>query len=274
VTFLSFARSGAEIRGGLLSRRSVEIDGLPVSLDGWIKDLGQVEEARRTIGSRRIDVLLISIGGNDLGFSGSLTDLVKKDHWLSKLIEGGGGNDKETREKIEREADALIAGRLSKDFDDLSDAIRARLNPRHVVIAEYPTGLFTQRDENGRTVDGDGCEIFSSSTFDLDIVARDGQMVRELGKKLNHLIREKADRFGWTVISGVEREFDGRGYCAAPRYFVHAEESCLRQGDFEGTMHPNAKGHEALRDCIVRAVRPLLTRQTNWLEPVLNVMMR
>ena len=95
---------------------------------------------------RRIDVLLISIGGNDLD-AGTLTDLVRKDSWLLTL---GDGDDQEAREKVRTRGLEKLNGNISTDFEELHRVIQARLNPRHLLIAEYPTGLFTDIDTNGR----------------------------------------------------------------------------------------------------------------------------
>ena len=65
VTFLSFASSGAEIETGLFQPQRD------------FQDVGQIEEARRTVAGRRIDALLLSIGGNDVGFGPGLKALVK-----------------------------------------------------------------------------------------------------------------------------------------------------------------------------------------------------
>lgn len=65
-----------------------------------------------------------------------------------------------------------------------------------------------------------------------------------MGQILNDLIRRKAREFGWHFVD-VDADFRGRGYCApeAVSYWVKAEQSCDRQGNFDGTMHPNDRGH-------------------------------
>jgi hypothetical protein len=94
----------------------------------------------------------------------------------------------------------------------------------------------------------------------------------QVGKLLNEKIREKADEFGWVLVDGIEKGFDGHGYCAKRSFFVSAQESCLNQGDFEGMLHPNKSGHAVTRDRIAQALREHLFAQ-EWLEPVLQVMM-
>jgi hypothetical protein len=67
-----------------------------------------------------------------------------------------------------------------------------------------------------------------------------------MGEKLNALIKRKAEKFKWHFVP-VDQDFVGKGYCASEdlTYWVKAEKSCQRQGDFEGMCHPNHRGHQA-----------------------------
>ena len=259
VTFLSFARSGAEIRAGLLGVRDH-------GRDEWI-GVGEIEEARRAVGNRQIDALIISIGGNDIGFAGSLTDLVIKDLLAWNPV----GNDSKERAKTRKKVEQKLENELPQALDDLKRAIDKELAPRQVYILEYPTGLFEKTGPDGKVEDGGPCGIFASS-LDMDLDVNDGQAIKALGKKLNALIRDKAQQFGWVFVSGIEAGFAGHGYCDDQTFFVGAEESCRNQGDFEGTMHPNQLGHQVYREQLVQALRLHLFQQA-WLEPVLSTML-
>ncbi len=262
VTFLSFARSGASIPDGLLGPMTV--DGH--SINGWVGDRGEIKEAKDTILNRRIDALLIAIGVNDLGITDTVTDLVRNDVFFL------GGDDAAERKKIADKVDKKLNQETPGRFESLKSAIDSQLRPRQVFITEYPAGLFTKLDENHQVKDGGPCGAFSGPDLDLDV--EDGRTLRRLARGLNALIRVKADKFGWHYVGGIEHAFNGHGYCASQPYFVSAEESCLNQGDFEGMIHPNKKGHEITRDRIAQALKKqVLMPQENWLEPVLNVMM-
>ena len=78
--------------------------------------LGQMEEARRTVGDRPIDTLLISTGGNDIDFSDRLLDLIQDD---PALVGAGGplGDDELNRKQEMREAKKRLQelpGRLDR----------------------------------------------------------------------------------------------------------------------------------------------------------------
>ncbi|CAN5800299.1 hypothetical protein BH18ACT2_BH18ACT2_19920 [soil metagenome] len=289
VTFLSFARSGATIGAGLLGPRTD--DDEPV--DGWVGNIGEIQEVANTVGDRPIDVLHISIGGNDVGFSAALRDLVAGDFPTGVLatpwaLVFQADNDDDARgnvvDKAEEGLDEL-RGLFEPDrsgFPALAAAV-AELRPRQVYINEYPIVLFERMDAAGNPIDGGGCGIFSGP--DLDLSRDDWLEIKKLGTTLNQLIRDVAAANGWILIDGIEEAFAGHGYCATPdprrpggatdrrgSYFVSAEQSCRDQGDFEGTMHPNEHGHEMYAERIVAAVAANAGRRDRWLVPAMHAM--
>lgn len=248
VTFLHFARSGSEISAGLLGPRTK--DGKKI--DGWIGNIGQIAEVKRTVGKQKIDALIISIGVNDVGFSGSLRNLVSGDM--------GWGKDTSNREKEIREIDKKIAG-LKDRYKELNDAIQEELNVSQVYITEYPTGIFDKM-KNGRPVPSMGCEIFES-IFDMDITPRDAEDLKEAAGRLNQAIRNAAETHSWIYVGGIADKFAGHGYCSGKdRLFIMAEESLVIQGDTEGTMHPNGRGHAIIADELGKALRSKLHRES------------
>lgn len=163
-------------------------------------------------------------GGNDVGFGPGLKDLVK-----DFMGQGQDATFAEINTKI---------AQLPQKYLRLAERIEDRLNPRKVYITEYPTAFFDRSDGTP----GGGCGIFDSS-FELDISAEDGRRIRDAGRRLNAAVRQAADRHGWVFVDGIEAGFAGHGYCSDNSFFVFAEDSCRQQGNFEGTMHPNAAGH-------------------------------
>jgi hypothetical protein len=228
VTFLPFGRTGATILEGLV------VAGRG-SDDAYIDNISEIAEVVRTVHGRRIDALLIYIGINDMRISGTLKDLLKGDNALV-----GNGDDTANREAIKTRADAALS-ELPAKFQQLRDAIDARLNVRHVYLCEYPGGLFDDRN----AVVQQGCGVFESD-FDLDLTRRDAELVQALAHELNGRIKDAANEHGWFYVTNIENKFRGRGYCTTVdegRWFVQAEESLGTQGDTEGTVHPNAIGH-------------------------------
>ncbi|MBK8902581.1 MAG: hypothetical protein IPM53_15440 [Anaerolineaceae bacterium] len=239
VTFLNFARSGATVYEGLLG---------PRPKDDWT-DMGQVEEARRTVGDRPIDALLISIGGNDIEFPDRLLDLLRDD--LALVGVGGMLGDDELNRKQEVSEAKKHLDMLPDRLDELAPEVDT-LNAKQVYLMEYPIAHFDTINDEGDIVVSSGCGIFDAP--DMDIDGRDAQVIKDSGEKLNHALRKAAQRHGWIMVGGITDAFAGHGRCSPDPYFISAEESCKIQGDFAGTMHPNRKGHKAYGECIEKAI--------------------
>jgi lysophospholipase L1-like esterase len=240
ITLLHFARSGSDIQAGLFGPRTKG----GKKIDGWIGNIGQIEELRRTVGNKRIDALIVSIGVNDVGFTGSLENLVKKDF--------GWGNDTKNRKEVLRKIDEKIAG-LDANFQKLAQALNA-FDIGQVYISEYPTAIF-DRITNGKVTVSGGCEIFASN-FDMDISPQDAKDLRAAAGRLNQKIKDMAKKHRWVYVSGIADEFAGHGYCMdRESFFVTAELSLATQGDTEGTMHPNGRGHGVIARQVARELR-------------------
>jgi hypothetical protein len=171
----------------------------------------------------------------------------------------------------------------NRGFPALAEAV-AELQPRQVYINEYPVALFERMDPAGHPIDGGGCEIFSGA--DLDLSVDDWRAIKAIGVELNAAIHEAAAIHRWILIDGIVESFSGHGYCATadPRrpgaatnvrgsYFRTATQSCLNQGDFEGTMHPNEHGHQVYAERIAATVTANVARRDRWLVPALQAMM-
>ena len=132
-------------------------------------------------------------------------------------------------------------GPLEMRYDTLRGLVNdldATVGVGEVYITGYPIGLFDARTPAGQ-LGFKSCEIFEGP--DMDLTAADGRMIKEHGHRLNELIARKAREFQWHYVD-VEKEFEGHGYCSNEAFWHKAAESCRHQGDFNGTMHPNAEG--------------------------------
>ncbi len=244
-TFVSVAQSGAEIETGLFNPQRD------------FRNVGQIDEVVELLRDPRnpgrlrrpVDVLMMSIGGNDVGFSGTLSDMTTE-KVLIGMLWSTGATQREIRGRVERALRGLPA-----KYDRLNDVIRAKFDPKAVLIPEYPTALFDGK--NGQPTNG--CGLFDI-TGPQGVSKSDAQMIEELGDRLNTVIREAARRNDWNVAAGVADEFRRHGYCSGQSYFVFAEESCNRQDDLEGTMHPNRTGTAVVAKRLQEELTKILNR--------------
>jgi lysophospholipase L1-like esterase len=233
VTFIDLAGSGARIDSGLLGSRS----------DPAIA--AQLSELERIVQDREIDILLVQIGGNDVGFSRVIRALVEADPLLNPVCyevlfenvwasANDGIWDRDTRITYSPPFDfgcESVAGtsKVIPGFEGLRGALD-RLNRRldripveSVFLVEYP-------DPTGGEADGEVCdEIVGDVTppFGFHEVDEQEQAagVERLLDPLNRSLEEAAESYGWNWVGGVADGFAaGHGYCAPwPDYGYPAE---------------------------------------------------
>lgn len=228
VTFVSVAASSASIDSGLLGPQN---DRLPIA---------QVPRVAELVRERDIDLLLITIGGNDIGFSRLVAGLVDADSWLDPVCYE---NDLENIwasvtdgqwNRVSRlswtisdpfhircrtvidPAGVSLAGLddLDTELDRLADRIERTLDPRRVLVMEYPdpTGFSNgAKDEICDEIVGDAAPLGLH-----EINRAEQQLGRsEVLDPLNAALQAASLRHEWTYVGGVVAAFtDGHGYCA------------------------------------------------------------
>lgn len=237
VTFVSVAASSATVARGLLGPQNASLP------------LAQVPRVAELVGERQIDLLLVTIGGNDIGFSRLIAGLVDADSWLDPICyETDLGNvwasvadgqwNRASRlawrigdpfrircRTVRTDGGATLAGLqgLPAELDRLAEAL-GDLGPRRVLVMEYP-------DPTGYS-DGplpEVCDeiIGDAAPLGLHEIDRSEQLLgrSEVLVPLNAAIRDAARRHGWGLVTGVSAAFTaGHGYCAEwPDYGYPAE---------------------------------------------------
>lgn len=259
-TFLSFASSGATLANLTSVRQHAFQPG------------AQVAEARSAVGSRPIDAVIISAGGNDAGFSKVLRQLPTEGGdtipvppivslllgWRlvpAQLLTFLATHDGEqARARGIAAAHQLIAG-LPAKYAALATEVEEQLAPRHVFVTTYPERLFERQDGTSGA-----CELFDIG--ELDVSAADIRAMDEAGRHLNGTIAGAVRaiaagserRSEWHLVDGVAAAFGRHGYCARDPYVRTAGESCEIQGDLDGAMHPNIAGIRAYAELIYAAL--------------------
>lgn len=261
VTFVSFASTGATISSGLLGKQHGKTKvNTP---DGNLPP--QIEQLRSVVSGRRIDVLVVCIGGNDAGFVGALRDLVEHDsHPFADDV-------------------ADIAGRLrsrfkklARDFELLASAISGiKVKPSHVLLMTYPDPFFGRSND---MLPGDILEDAADSDLEWAGISWNlasaslspGEMraARDIFiHPLNALIREVANKHGWTILE-LEDSLRGHGYsddldANGTRWsWVNTfKDSMQKENCPDGTMHPNLEGHKAMATRFERSFHRILAEE-------------
>jgi len=228
VTFVSVAATGARIGPGLL-------------VAGPGAASGQLEQVAALVGERTIDALLISIGGNDVGFAHVVRWLVDADpqadplcyqtdldNVWSSAADGdwsrGSGvgfsppwglGCRPTRENDRPQLPGLQG--LAGELDALAAALEPGLDPSAVYLMEYPDPTGGPGGGLCREIAGDLTPPFGIHEIDTAEAAAARSLVLE---PLNRTLAEAASRHRWTYVNGVAAAFGaGHGYCGtAPSY--------------------------------------------------------
>jgi len=275
-TFLPLSRSGAKTDEGLIrpnsrkyyNERRLILTGfagtaIPAKIVKEMKtkgsldfrlETGQIDEAKTTVNTRQIDFLVLTIGGNDIKWSSNFSLLIEHDSELGKIpLSWGSKGDKKGRAELEKEINREMS-KLPGKFEALNKKIRETLNPRFILLTEYPGGFFGATGKDGRVSINPECGIFKT-IFDVDVDFADAKLVKELSEKLNEQLKNAAVLHNWIWVDGIAGEFAKHGYCDAETYLVSAEKSFRTQGDWYGMLHPNARGHSLYAKKIADKIR-------------------
>lgn len=239
VTFAGVACSGAEITWGLFLRykgnewvpnppdlsqisqiaeaqcgnTDAPLQDLPEAyhMQGQVKDLvgGLVLKKCQPEKARKIDLLFLSIGGNDIGFSRLLANAVISNE--SSLRELGGWFGQVHGQS---EAAPLIET-LDYRYKALNRAFRYILHmpfeeSDRIILTAYP-GLALLGDGSKTCPDGKaGMDVLSD--FEMsEAKVREGVWVAD---KLERGMRGAAKAYGWSFAESHRQGFIGRGLCA------------------------------------------------------------
>lgn len=159
--------------------------------------------------SRKIDLVFLSVGGNDVGFSRIVANAVLADQSILKKLGGWIGSTIE-----QREASHLLST-LDTRYKSLNRALHNVLhvpwneNDR-VIITAYP-GIALLGDGSETCPDGyAGMEILPDFKLS-ELKVREGVW---LADKLHRSMKASAGSHGWTLADSHRQGFIGRGICA------------------------------------------------------------
>jgi hypothetical protein len=239
VTFIGLACSGSEVTAGLFLRykgnewvpnppalsqisalaeaqcgaRDAPLQDLPEAyhMGGKIPDLqgGLVLRKCDQEHARRIDILMVSIGGNDIGFARLVANAVLADQSNLKKLGGWFGQVHGLTQ-----AEAALAV-LDQRYKSLNRAFHSLLHipwdqADRVILTGYPR-LALLEDGKSQCPDGTaGMDVLPD--FMLSAVkAAEGDKGAE---RLNSVMRRSAGEHGWSFVDKHRAQFLGRGLCA------------------------------------------------------------
>ncbi len=239
VTFVGVSCSGAEVTFGLFLRykgnewvpnppilsqvsavaeaqcgkRETQALDLPEAyhINGKIPELrgGLVLRKCKQDSARKIDLVLLSIGGNDIGFSRLVANAVLSSESILRQLGGWIGEV-----HGQTQASAQLT-RLDARYKSLNRAIHSLLyvpweQSDRIILTGYP----------GLALAGDGSETCKDGRAGMEVVSEfqlSEQKLREgtwVADKLHRAMRDAASAYGWTFAETHRRAFIDRGICS------------------------------------------------------------
>ncbi len=269
VTFVGLACSGAEVTQGLFLRYKghdwvptppdlSQISAAAVAQCGAhkapVRDYPEAYHMRKRVPelenilvlnkctrkkARKIDLLFLSIGGNDIGFARLVANAVLSDKSLLKRIGGWAG-----QVFRKAQADAKIRA-LKHRYKALKRAFHNVLHmpwkeSDRVVLTAYPGMAFLR----------DGKRVCPDGRAGMEVVpayALSEHRVKEavaVAEKLNGQMRRHAKSYGWSFAEAHRPAFNGRGVCAGDTKETTAtEDNLLLPRKVDGNWVPYNPAH-------------------------------
>jgi hypothetical protein len=218
ITFVSFSSSGA-VTDNIINMPKKAIEHLKWIADNQQSALDildnkvsksvdkckyirpQVELLKETLGDRKIDILLLSIGGNDIGFAKYVGNILFKK-----------GLKKPT-EKTKYELDAI----LFKNYYRLNSVLKRFMkdyNSSRIILTAYPKILY---DENKMLCRADRREFIIPFGVTDKREQRLIDIEKYLVKPLYKIQKKIANEIGWNFVDAHQNKFLKHGFCAKKR---------------------------------------------------------
>ncbi len=159
--------------------------------------------------ARKIDLVLLSVGGNDIGFARLVANAVLSDESLVRSLGGWFGQVHGNKESQE------LLTRLDQRYKAMNRAVHGILHvpwdeSDRVILTAYPP--FALLDDAGNMCrDGSvGMEVFS----EFKITQKAALSSSWLADKLDQVMEKSAGAHGWSYADAHRKTFVGRGLCA------------------------------------------------------------
>jgi hypothetical protein len=173
--------------------------------------------------ARKIDLVFVSIGGNDIGFARLVANAVLADESLVRSLGGWFG-----QMHGNQEASALL-DRLDERYKALNRALHGILyvpwdESDRIIMPAYPP--FAMLDDEGKVCpDGNaGMEVLD----EFKLTEKSALSSAWLADKLDQVMTASAQTHGWSFADAHRKEFIGRGLCGGFRQVAPSPADDLR----------------------------------------------
>ena len=228
----------------------------------------QVPWANALVGSREIDAVLVSIGGNDAGFATLATACAVQQPcyvdapafdpadvgFVCALFAVVGLGDQcnelfgvfpaQSGKQVLEAGVAALPGEYATLANEVLPGLEGLLDPSEQVRSGrvYITEYVDMTKDDARIY----CRFDRTDPLGaIPGITQDEMLWLDLTatRSINGAVAEAAATHGWVAVGQIFSAYALHGYCAENHWVVRAHESFLGQGDPSGVAHPNVRGH-------------------------------
>lgn len=232
IDFVNTTCSGAT----LINMFAEDQDKSNMGLGNFLKNKVQIDQVNDWLASSgydALDILLSDGGGNDMGFGPVATE------GLTAF-----GRDISKNKVMVKDIEYQL-NQLPEKYSMFVDRLNSRIDVGRVVWFNYPNPT---NDKNGRLCTPNAMQYgLCWGPLEIQISDADWRYIaNDVFVNLNKRVKDAADTYGWDFVDISNRSNrNGLCNCDAP-YFNTFGKSNDTQGDFYGTLHPNAIGFKEI----------------------------
>lgn len=238
VAFINVASSGAGVTAGIMQSQTVK--GLfesDLHADVIPPQIEQVRDWMRKNNHDTMNVILLSIGINEIGFGQLVTDYF--------ILPGNIADDTQAQARVTNDIK-----QLKTDYEAMKNAFDNAFDYEKVIVSRYPD------PSHGR--DGDLCGKLEDvlgyggcwGAVELLSGDKEFRLAHNFGQAMNDRIKSVVEGFSgtqWEIGGDAAELTKGHGLCNCNDPWFNTIGASLKvQGDVGGTWHPNRAGHREL----------------------------
>ena len=230
-----------------------------------LTQINAILAARPSGPTRRIDALVMNLGGNDAGFGEIITACLN-----INFLDGTSWGDCNNNEEV---ADFLTGslGTLNSRFNRLAASLRGEPVAPDPKLNHLPASVFLTAAPNPlRATSSTYCNRQPEGNYEEELTAAESEWVEaNVVTPLNTRFATEATQHGWKLVNSHVNTFFGHAICSPDNWINQNLQALRRQGELDetegvpiavsaGIAHPNRAGFAAMGAALAADMRPVV----------------
>jgi hypothetical protein len=247
-----------------LRKRNIPKSSLsPAVYPPQLSQINTILAARPSGPTRRIDALVMNLGGNDAGFGEVITACLN-----INFLDGTSWGDCNNNEEV---AD-FLSGSLSTlngRFNRLAASLRGEPVSPDPKLNQQPADVFLTAAPNPlRATASTYCNRQPEGNYEEELTGAESEWVEaNVVNPLNARFATEATQHGWELVNAHVNTFFGHAICSPDNWINQNLQALRRQGELDetegvpiavsgGIAHPNRSGFAAIGGALAADMRP------------------